>query len=82
MYMCVCKLSSWFGTLSSYYGSCSMVVHTLLLYTLYSVACTLMVPFQQTLRTDKEKESARHDEEVQELVDKHSTEQMEIGEAA
>ena len=35
--------------------------------------------FRQTLRTDKEKESARHDEEVQELVDKHSNEQMEIG---
>ena len=39
----------------------------------------LLMYHYQTLRTDKEKESARHDEEVQELVDKHGTEQMEIG---
>ena len=41
-----------------------------------------MIFSRQTLRTDKEKESAKHDEEVQELVDKHNTEQMEIGKAS
>ena len=33
----------------------------------------------QTLKSDKERESAKHEEEVQELVDKHNAEQMEIG---
>ena len=33
----------------------------------------------QTLKSDKEKEAAKHEEEVQELLDKHNTEQMEIG---
>lgn len=35
----------------------------------------------QTLKSDKEKEAAKHEEEVQELLDKHNTEQMEIGQS-